>query len=626
MKERPNSTPEEESKGGLPDDQATTDGSDLSFVPGQKIAGRYRIEELLGRGAFGEVYRAYDELLGRIIALKTVALERAGGKDDGGLDAVLEEARTVAKLDHQSIVPVYDVGTEGKKVWMAMKLVEGKGLAAILQDEGKMNAKRAVQLLCQAARALDHAHRKGIIHRDVKPSNILVERQADGTEHVWLADFGIAKIITGKTTRRDQSLIGTPGYMAPEQITGKRVDARADIFALGCVAYELIIGAHAFDGSTYEVLYSVVHEQPKGLSELGALAGKGFEKLVRKALSKSPEDRYQTAEEMARELDGLAKEGGAQNGRNLRSRLLKLLQRPEAAHWDGRDALVVRELYKGYKFRQRVLNGITLNVPTGSIYGLLGRNGSGKTTLIRTVLGIYQHDSGSISIFGRDPHREGPAALSRIGYVPETLAAYDSMTVSQLLTFLRPFYPKWDNGYCYHLMGRYELPLEVKIRDLSKGMKTKVSLICALSHRPEFLVLDDPTVGLDAVTLGEVFETLHEISEREAATVFISSHNIDEVEKIATHIGFIKEGRLLLADTLEGLRMRTREVKLTFRDEVPDLRGIRHFKALRTSGRRVTGVVLDTSSDAMEKLKALGAEQIEVRELNLKEIFVNFLR
>lgn len=594
---------------------------------GTKVSGRYRVEELLGRGSFGEVYRAYDEMLGRMVALKTGNLEKAAREVKAEKDVALEEARTIARLDHPHIVPIYDVGVEGNLVWMAIRLVKDERLDAVLRREGKIELERALRLLAQAARALDHAHRRGIIHRDVKPSNILVERREDGTDHVWLADFGIAKMLTAGTTLQERFIAGTPCYMSPEQITGRHVDARTDIFALGCVAHELISGKRAFRGSTYsEVLYSVVHELPEALSDLAGLGGKSLEALVRRALSKSPEDRFQTAEEMAKAFESLAHGEGIEERKDFRATLGKAFRRPAEAAWDGTDALVVRGLSKGYKFRQKVLDGLNLEVKTGTIYGLLGRNGAGKTTLIRTVLGIYQKDSGAVRIFGRDPDREGPAILSRIGYVPEVLAAYDSMTVGQLIDFLRAFYPRWDNALCYRLLAQYELPHAIKIRELSKGMKTKVSLISALSHRPEFLLLDDPTLGLDAVTLGEVFETLQEVSKQEATTVFISSHNIDEVEKIATHIGFIKDGKIFLSDTLAGLHMRTREVRLTFRDEPPDLSGIRHFKTVKSSGRRVTGVILDTSSDAMEKIKALGPEQMEVRELTLKEIFVNFLR
>ncbi|MGD0698040.1 MAG: protein kinase [Terriglobia bacterium] len=624
-----------ERRPGAPKDsptEITQDGAlTAEFLPatfnvGSKISGRFRIEKFLGRGAFGEVFRAHDEVLGRSVALKAFVLKKQGSQ--GRVETALEEARTIAKLDHPNIVSVFDVGREGDAAWMAMRLVPGEGLDTLLAREGKIELKRAAPLLRQVSKALDHAHRKGVIHRDVKPSNILVEKREDGSEHVWLADFGIAEVLAGEATPSHERLIaGTPSYMSPEQIAGKRVDARSDIFALGCVAYELITGERAFPGETQtDVMYRVVHDQPAQMGQLSALAGKKFDSLCRRALAKFPEDRYQTVEQVMKELEDLERDDGKGRATVASVILTKIFRTGETARWDGVHLLAVHDLYKTYKFRRKVLCGISLTVKTGSIYALLGRNGSGKTTFIRTCLGIYRKDSGSISIFGRDPFRDGPAVLGRLGYVPETFVAYDTLTIGEMVQFLRAFYPRWDNAYFYQLLGRYELPLDAKIRDFSKGMKTKVSLLSALSHRPEFLLLDDPTIGLDAVTLAEVFETLQDVSRQEGTTVFISSHNIDEVEQIATHIGFLKDGKMLLSDTLDGLRLRTREVRLTFRDDVPPLPAIEQFKPVKSSGRRLTGVVFDTSSGALEKLKALSPMDMDVRELTLKEIFVNLLR
>ncbi len=621
-------TPSDPGAESSPGDEAqTAEWSPWTFAPGRKVSGRYRVDEALGQGSFGQVYRAYDETLDRPVALKAFALQVPSAHAPQQADASLEEARTIAKLDHPNIVPVYDVGRDGNVTWMAMKLAQAENLDAYIRKKGKIERSVALRLLKQVAKALDHAHRKGIIHRDVKPSNILLERSEEGAEHVWLADFGIAKILTGQTTLQERFIAGTPSYMSPEQITGKRVDARTDIFALGCVAYELITGKRAFAADTpSEVIFRVVHEQPQELGHLASVAGKRFELTVRRALSKFPEDRFQTVEEFLQELEALERGEEAVEKRGWRIALGTLFRARPAAPWDGTCVLAVTDLYKGYEFTKKVITGINLNVTTGSIYALLGRNGSGKTTFIRTVLGLYKKDSGSVSIFGRDPHREAPAILARVGYVPDSLAVYDSLTIGELVQFLRAFYPTWDNAYFYQLLSTYELPLDVKIKNFSKGMKTKVSLIAALSHRPEFLILDDPTIGLDAVTLADVFETLHEVSRQDGTTVFISSHNIEEVEKIATHIGFLRGGTLLLSDTLEGLRVRTREVRLTFLDEVPELPPIEQFKPVKASGRRLTGVVFDTSSGAIDKLKALRPVDMQVRELTLKEIFVNLLR
>lgn len=164
---------------------------DLS--PGSLFAGRYRIERLIGRGGFGGVYRARDERLGRSIALKVVHKVRAG--EEGDLDALLAEPRTVARMDHLHIVPVYDAGVENRVPWISSRLVEGQSLKEALQDRGPFGREPALRLLVQVAGALAHAHARGIVHRDVKPGNLLLETREDGSEHVWVTDFGIAKLL-----------------------------------------------------------------------------------------------------------------------------------------------------------------------------------------------------------------------------------------------------------------------------------------------------------------------------------------------------------------------------------------------------------------------------------------------
>lgn len=605
------------------DTAATQDAA--SLPASHKFAERYRLEARLGAGGFGSVFRAHDEMLGRVVSIKVVSFEKRGGAENN-LDLALKEARTVAKLDHPNIVPVYDVGIEGDTVWMAMKLVEGEDCGTVLAKAGRVTPSVALAWMRQISSTLDYAHSKGVIHKDIKPSNILVEKHGDAPDHVWLVDFGIAKILTGNTAAFEGSFAGTPHYMSPEQITGKRVDGRSDLFSLGAVAYEWITGKRAHPGTTHaEVTYSVVHKLPENFGELENIAGKGFAEVVSRALAKAPEDRFQSAADLAKTLEAVERGERDRTGK-ISATLLAPFRKHDAGVWDGRDVLVVSRMSKSYSRKKKAVDDVTLNLATGSICAVLGRNGSGKTTFIRTVLGLYRPDAGSISIFGRDPFRARPEILSRVGYVSETFTGYDSMSVAQYLGFLRAFYPKWDNAYSYRLLGNYALPLDAKIRELSKGMQTKLALVGALSHRPEFLVLDDPTLGLDAASSREVFETIHEACKQENATVLMSSHHLDEVESIATHIAFLEGGKLRVSCTLAELRARTREVTLTFHGQAPDVRGIEDFKLLKASETRVTGLLLDTTPRTMHRLEELGADQVNVKELNLKEIFVAFLR
>lgn len=584
---------------------------DLS--PGSLYAGRYRIEGLLGRGGFGGVYRARDERLQRSVALKVVHKVRGG--EDGDLDALLTEARTVALLDHPHIVPVYDAGVEGGVPWIASRLVEGHSLKEFLRDRGPLNRDVALRLVLQATSALAHAHLQGVVHRDIKPGNLLLETRGDGSEHLWITDFGIAKLLreVAETTGR---IVGTPAYMAPEQMTGGRVDGWTDLFALGCVAAELITGERVFDGSS---LPQVVPASV--LAQLEERAGAEVTAIFHRCLARRPEDRWPTLQGLESELRALA---GAAAPRPARARAAWWpFRRRPAVYWD--QPVVVEGVRKKYGFGRPVLDGVDLTIERGAVYALLGRNGCGKTTLIRTLLGIYRRDAGHISIFGRDPQGGDPEILRRVGFVPDALAVDPNMRVREILDFTAHFYSRWDRAWCHQLLARYDLPLEPKIRDLSRGMQTKVSLVLALAHRPELLILDDATLGLDAIVLAELTETIQEVVRQEGSTALLSSHNYEEMEQLATHVGILRNGRIELSDRLESLRRKVCEVRLTFHQDVPDLRGISGFRITKTDGRRVTGWTLDAEA-TLGELRKLEPEEISSQELSLREMFVGFLR
>jgi ABC-type multidrug transport system ATPase subunit len=524
------------------------------FDLGRLIAGRYRIEAVLGQGGFGRVYRAFDQKLERVVALKILTLPQDRRAQPEKIRRFEEEARAVARLDHPSIVPVYDAGHESEIPWMAMRLVPGSSLYDALRKAGPFSAARTLRLMLQLAGALSHAHRRGIVHRDVKPANILLEER-DGGEHAWLTDFGIAKLLTGFDWTVQGAVLGTPSYMSPEQATGKAVDARTDIFAFGCVAAEVVTGRPAFRGnSAVELLHAIVHNPPD-LEELRERTSPAFEAAIVRCLAKSPEDRWQTVDDLAGELEALSSPAG--KGLDKRQERLwpGLRRKRTEGPWDGAFPLQVTGLTKGFGFRKPVLSGLDFEIPRGAVYALMGRNGTGKTTLIRTCLGLYRRDGGNVAVFGRDPEREGTAVLARVGLVPDALAVDEKMKVRELLAFASHFYSQWDQAHCYRLLARYDLPLEQKIRDLSRGMKTKVSLIMALAHRPDLLVLDDPTLGLDAVILEELVESLEEAAG-EGATILIASHNYSELDRIATHAGFFKDGRVVLSSTVADLKTR----------------------------------------------------------------------
>jgi ABC-2 type transport system ATP-binding protein len=218
------------------------------------------------------------------------------------------------------------------------------------------------------------------------------------------------------------------------------------------------------------------------------------------------------------------------------------------------------------------------------------------------------------------------AVLRRVSFVSETPAVYREMSAGAFFRFLRGFYPNWDQPYLYELLKRFDLPLDTRIRDMSRGMATKVTVIAALAHRPEFLVLDDPTIGLDAVVLEEFFDTLREVSKREGTTTLIASHNIDQLEPIASHAGFLYDGRVPRAGSLEELRRHTFGVEVRSDRSLDEAESIPDFRVLERGEGRLRGVVLDSDSGAVERLRALGIERLEIRPLSLREIFVQTMR
>ncbi len=268
--------------------------------------GRYEVIRPLGRGATGVVYLARDPQLERAVALKTVWWPDHHGVDEearGELRArFLREARAAAQFVHPNIVTVFDVGEEADVTFIAMEYVAGRTLAAHLAEEGPPPPRQAARLAAAVADALAYAHATGVVHRDIKPANLLVA--ADGT--VKVADFGIAKV-ANSTLTQEAAVLGTPAYMAPEQIAGQPVDARADLFALGVVLFEMLAGRRPFEGSDLTTLaYQVVHVPHPPLASLRPGLPPAFERVCARALAKEPAARYGTAAEMAADLRALA--------------------------------------------------------------------------------------------------------------------------------------------------------------------------------------------------------------------------------------------------------------------------------------------------------------------------------
>ena len=213
------------------------------------------------------------------------------------------------------------------------------------------------------------------------------------------------------------------------------------------------------------------------------------------------------------------------------------------------------------------LDSFDLEVPEGSIYGLVGPNGAGKTTCIKVLMNLARASSGSAVVLGVDTRRLGPAQFAQIGYVSENQKLPDWMTVQYFMNYLRPFYPTWDEKLAQELIRQFDLPLKRKLRHLSHGMRMKAAMASALAYRPKLIVLDEPFTGLDALVRDELIEGL--LPSTENTTVFISSHDLSEIESFASHIGFLDHGRLQFSEEMGSLAGRFREIEVTLDKPAP---------------------------------------------------------
>ncbi|MHB1037016.1 MAG: ABC transporter ATP-binding protein [Pirellulales bacterium] len=275
---------------------------------------------------------------------------------------------------------------------------------------------------------------------------------------------------------------------------------------------------------------------------------------------------------------------------------------------------------------QRALNRVSLEVPRGVVFALLGENGAGKTTAIRILLGLTPPNSGRAEVLGLDSQSDGLEIRRRVGYLPERPTLYEWMTVSEIGWFTAGFYGDGFLAEYERLAQRYELPARRKIKALSKGMRAKVSLALAMAHQPELLVLDEPTSGLDTLVRREFLESMVDLAAA-GRTVLLSSHQIGEVERVADIVAIVRRGELVLVERLDDLKSQIREVTLTLDDGAapPAVAG----EILRRRHRARQWQIL-VRNPAEEQLAALrghaSVRDVEIRPLNLEEIFVAYMR
>jgi ABC-2 type transport system ATP-binding protein len=276
--------------------------------------------------------------------------------------------------------------------------------------------------------------------------------------------------------------------------------------------------------------------------------------------------------------------------------------------------------------RTRALEDVTLEIPRGVIFGLVGENGAGKTTLIKHLLGLLKAQAGTVRVFGRDPVRDPVGVLGRVGYLSEDRDLPDWMSIAELLRYLRAFYSGWDDEFTQGLSKQFELDPDARIKGLSQGQRARTCLLAAMAYRPELLVLDEPSTGLDPIVRRDILSAIIRTIAEEGRTVLFSSHLLDEVERMADWVAMIDRGRIVLCGPLEQIKAAHRRISLRFdeaRSQPPRLAGVLYSEGF---GRDWT-----TFCDSPVKLLAseaalLGARIVEEHEPSLDEIFVARVR
>ncbi len=350
------------------------------LAPGTRVAGRYRIVELLGVGGMGMVYRARDERLDLEVALKVLRPEAAAGAH--GEERFRRELILARQVTHKNVVRIHDFGEDGELRFLTMDLVPGRSLQAVLAEQGALAPEQAAAVARQLADGLAAAHEEGVVHRDLKPANVLLDE--DGT--AYLTDFGVARSMAGAALTRAGSLVGTPDYLSPEQASGGEVDGRSDIYALGLILFEMLTGELPFRGETMgEVLGQRLSGRPRTPRELGVRVPRFLERILGRCLEREPAERYQSASDLAADLAGVRAPRGPRAGAWRRPGGRRL------AAWTAAGVLVLALAALGVVLARRAARGpASAAAPSHAVAILPLADETGRTELAWAPTGLAE--------------------------------------------------------------------------------------------------------------------------------------------------------------------------------------------------------------------------------------------
>ena len=269
-----------------------------------------------------------------------------------------------------------------------------------------------------------------------------------------------------------------------------------------------------------------------------------------------------------------------------------------------------------------VLQGVDLNVPAGSVVGLIGTNGAGKSTLIKCLLGLLRPTSGTIRLLGEDPWNLSASAKSRLGYVPQIVKLYPWMKVKHIVAYTSAFYDSWDGEWAETLLDRWDLPREHRVGPLSPGQLQKLALVLALGYRPELLVLDEPVASLDPVARREFLRSLLEVCQDEKHTVLFSTHITSDLERVASHLAILKEGRIVMFDELDAVKDRVKRLRISSANDLPRDFSVRGALRTEVTGKQALTAVTDLDENLLDEVRTQWQAEVTVEDLNLEDIFL----